>query len=214
MAMEDIGGVPAVINGSGGDSWGGIVGLLAIFALFSGGGMWGGRDAAAAATGVSNEFQLSTLNANMESGFNRVTTQQNFDTLDMTLGNIAHSIDAGNTAGLMATKDSQYASALIAKDSLYAQAMGNCEINRNIDGIRTQMTADTSAIIENQNRICYEGQIRALTDENTTLKMAGMEARLMNFIQTSTTPKVAQPAYLQPSPYAAYGYGACLGGVA
>lgn len=209
--MTDVGQVPAVVTGGGGDfgSDGGWLGMLLVIALLGGGNFgMGGR------AGISNEFQYEALNTNMQAGFNQVTTQANFDTVDLALQAIQGAVNAGNFQNALLNKDNQIAT--IASDNAinrnidqlrFDMANGFCTTNRNIDAVRWDSERNTNAIIQNATAntqrvidwLCANEQRISYT------KIAELQADKNKLeIITAMKPKEAIPAYLQPSPYQPY----------
>lgn len=200
MAMEDIGGVPAVMAGNN-DGYGGmgIIGLIAILALFGGGGFGFGRGEGLA-TGLSNEM----LNTNMQAGFNQVTTQANFDTVDLALAGISHSVDLGNFNNIVAVKDAQYANTIATMNAAAQAAACCCETNRNIDAVRTQMAADTCAIINNQTTLAKDAELRDAYRMLSERDLALSEQRITSTIIATLQPPRPIPAYAQANPYSTF----------
>lgn len=216
---------PAVVTGgnnndgmfSGG--WGGLIGLIAVAALFGFGGNgfgWGGGNNGAltrsdlcqdmnfnnlesAVRGIANGICDSTfaLNNTITSGFAGVQS-----TLCQGFGGV-------NSAIMQQGYESR-----LATQGLSAQlASCCCDVERGIERLACQSATDTAAIIQsganNTQRIldylCNE-KIEALRAENTLLtSQLSQNAQTRTIIDTLLP--VAKPAYITCSPYvSAFGY--------
>ncbi len=186
MAMEEGG------SGGGGQDIGGLVALFAIFALFGGGGMFGGaRGGSATASDV--------------------ISQQNFDTIDLHLDGIRQSITESAAAAAAcccqtqsAIADAKYANLLNMKDMQMAADACCCETNRNIDSIKTQMAADTCAIITSQQQLATAAELREVYAQLAAANLHQSEQRIIGAICQSLQPPRPVPAYAAASPYSTF----------
>ncbi len=199
MAMEETGA-----GGGGGGEGMGLIGLIAILALFNGGlGGFGGNNRGGCCA-CADEFRYDDIQTQMAQGFNNVTAQNNFDTLDTRIVNLAAEQAACCCNTQTAILDAKYANALLAKDAELAAQACCCETNRNIDAVRTQMATDTCAIITNQQQLATAAELREVYAKLEERNLALSEARIVNAITANLQPPRPIPAYAAMNPYSTY----------
>lgn len=206
---------PAVINGNGsngnngifGDWWGGIIGLIAVAAIFNGNnGLFGGG-------GNNNAIQR---------GFD---TQTIVSKLDGISNGLCDGFYAMNTSLLNGFNGTERAIC----DLGYNLQNCCCQTQRAIDGVnynlatstcalQNTMNANTRDIIQSQQAgtqrildyLCSE-KISGLQAENAALTAQLSQNAQTNTIINTLLP-VAKPAYITCSPYqSAFGYGSGYG---
>ncbi len=180
-------------NKSSGGGFGDLIALFAIFALFGGGGMFGGNRGGSGITAAD------------------VVNQNNFDTLDLQLAGMKDqmAINAANAAACCCQTqtsilDAKYANALIAKDAELAAANCCCETNRNIDSVKTQMAADTCAIITSQTTLAKDAELREVYNRLNQAERLASEQRIISAVCQSLQPPRPVPAYAAASPYSTF----------
>lgn len=197
-----------------GSGWGGLIGLVAVAAIFGGlggGGIFGNNDSGALTREqacIDNNFQnvmrdVASIASSVNLGFanlNSTICNQQYDTAQMVNGLGMNMMQGFN--GLQ----SQLATCC-------------CNIERGIERLGCQSASETAAIIQastnNTQRIldylCSE-KISALQAENALLtSQISQNAQTRQIIDTLLP--VARPAYITCSPYAsAFGFNGGCGG--
>lgn len=203
-----------------GSGWGGLIGLVAVAAIFGGlggGGIFGNGNNNGALTReqacIDNNFQnlmreTAGISDAVNLGFanlNSTICNQQYDTANMinNLGmNIMQGFNASNVTALQGFNGIQ---------SQLAQCC--CNIERGIERLGCQSASETAAIIQSQQNgvqkiidyLCNE-KISALQAENIQLSNAISQANQTRTLIDTLLP-VARPAYITCSPYAsAFGF--------
>lgn len=191
--MTDVGGIPMIQSGN--DGFSGLVALFAIMALFGGGGggFFGGNRGNGEGDRVT-EKQLDMMNTNFDTRLNSIQGQMDFNGVNTQLSAIQGEV------GRLGRDN-----ALIAKDTEITLLKGQCETNRNIDGVRTQMAQDTCAIITNQNSLAKDAELRAayakIAEQGQIISEERITSTLKGFIMEHLVPPRAVPAYAASHPY-------------
>jgi hypothetical protein len=217
-------------RGYGGFGFGGgeLIGLLAIFALFSGGFGFGGRR-----DGHGEGGGLPYHDRWVADRFNSIQGQMDFNGVNAHLGKLEGEVGRLGFANAMATKDAEIAALKCccetnrnidnlrfdtAKETWATnmnidktscnilRAIENCccETNRNIDSVKFQNEKDTCAIITAGNANTQRIVDWLSTNElkEASQKIAALEAQLnKQEIISHMKPVQAVPAYLQPNPF-------------
>lgn len=201
--------------------WGGLIGLIAVAALFGWGnggfGFGGGR----------GDYAGHGVDAAVQRGFD---TQSIISKLDGISNGICDSTFALNntmTNGFSAVQQSlcQGFNGVNSSISNLGFQLQNCccDLSRQIDGVNYNMATNTNAIVQagnaNTQRIldflCTE-KISALQAENQTLKFAASQTAQNAFIAANQEAQTAElirrlgrdcpiPAYVVPNPNCCYG---------
>lgn len=192
--MTDVGGIPMVQTGN--DGFSGLVALFAIMALFGGGGGFFGGRGHGEGNGAT-EKQLDMMNTSIDTRFNSIQSQMDFNGVNTQLGAIQGEV------GRLGRDN-----ALIAKDTEIALIKGQNETNRNIDGVKVQMAQDTCAIITNQNSLAKDAELRAayakIAEQGQVISEERITSTLKGFIMEHLVPPRAVPAYSASNPYENY----------
>lgn len=157
------------------------------------------------------ERQLETLAMNVESRFNNLSAQVNnneqlefqrdiMDHICMTDRNVdsrAFELAAMGKDGLFQTNRNI--------DQLrFDEAKEFCAVKEDIMGIRFQNQRDTDRIIENQNRIACEAQMREMSAIIHKQQTELSEARVIRAVTDNVVPPRPIPAYAAANPYDTY----------
>lgn len=205
--------MPAVVNSGRNDGgmfgdgwWGGIIGLIAVAAIFGGGnGIFGGGNRGNVDAAVQRGFDTQTIVSKLD-GISNGICDSTF-ALNNTMTNGFAGVQQSLCQGFNGVERS------VSNLGFQLQSCC-CDLSRQIDGVNYNMATNTNAIVQagnaNTQRIldflCNE-KISALQSEN-----AALTAQLSQNSQTqtiiNTLMPVARPAYITCSPYeSAFGYG-------
>ncbi|MEG3007470.1 MAG: hypothetical protein RR806_08375 [Oscillospiraceae bacterium] len=213
--LTDVGSVPVIQTGNGGDGFGmggagGLLGIILIIALLGGNGFGG--------LGGNNGGGIAGVD-------NTVWSAQQFSTLDNGIRGLAGGICDSSYALNNSIKDSAYSNAMAMQTgfstignaicaSTYelnnSISRGFCDTNRSIDGVNFNIERSSNAIIQSGNAntqrildfLCCS-ELKEAQTKITEQGQALSEARIIGAMK----PQAPIPAYIQPSPYGAYGYG-------
>ncbi len=177
-------------SGGGGGGFGDLIALFAIFALFGGGGMFGARG------GMGGVGSGATAGD--------VIAQQNFDTLDTRLAEMAANAASCCCQTQTAVLDAKYAALVNTKDLMAQDAACCCETNRNIDAVKTQMAADTCAIITSQTQLAKDAELREVYQRLNEAERLASEQRIIAAVTANVMPPRPVPAYMAASPYSTF----------
>ncbi len=133
-----------------------------------------------------------------------VIAQQNFDTLDTRLAEMAANQAACCCQTQTAVLDAKYANALIAKDAELSAAACCCQTQLGIEQVKTQMAADTCAIINNQNTVAKDAELREVYQRLNEAERLASEQRIISAVTANVMPPRPVPAYIQASPYSTF----------
>lgn len=224
----------------GGDWWGGIIGLIAVAAIFgglgNGGGLFGNRGSNGGGDMLGYQLGRTATSEDIAVGFAQNSTLSGLNDLKLGQAGIQQTLCQGfngvNTSVLTSTN---------AIQSQLANCC--CDIQRSIDSVNFNMAQNTCAlqntmnfntrdIIQSQQAgtqrildyLCNE-KISALQAENQNLRLAASQSAQNAFIAANQEAQTAElirrlgrdvpvPAYVVPNPnccYGAYGYGAACG---
>lgn len=224
--------IPTVVSGGnnnggvfGGEGgwWAGIIGLIAVAAIFGEGGIFGNNKGGSAAVQgaltreqacIDNNFQnlmreTAGISDAASLGFanlNSTICNQQYDTAQMINGlgmNIMQGFNAMNISNLQSS------------NALQSQlATCCCNLERGQERIGCQMATDTGAIIAagqaNTQRILdylCDKENQALRDENFALRLSASQERQNNYIVNTLRP-FPTASYTVPNPFTGtYGYG-------
>ena len=220
------------INASGmggaggfGGGWGAewVLALIALFSIFDRRRDGEGRE------GIANEFllnnsanqagftrlegrldaqqlegQINNLNATTQESFNRLQSQLGNERLEGHLDGIQGEIGRLAFDNAILAKDAEIRALITGKDAELASFKNFCDTNRNIDGVRTEIAAQTGILINHSDRLAFEAQIREkdliIAKQNTELS----EGRIISTILATLQPPRPVPAYPVQSPYAQF----------
>ena len=234
-----------IARGGYGGGWGGDsswLGMLLVIALLGGRGFgFGGHDGGyghgkggcgCEGFGRTNEKQLDFINTEMNSRFNNLQNQMDFNNSAMFQKNILDNICQTNRnmdqntyalsrevgaigaalqncccetqKGLL---ENRYIGAKETSELRHAIDMCCCHTNSHIDKVMHQNERDTCRIIENASHNTQRILDRMAYDELREANMRINELERLNSesrIVAAMKPVAPVPAYIQPSPYEAY----------
>lgn len=228
MAVTDIGGTPMIQTGTGygegfGSNW---VWAFILLALLGGGGLWGNRGYGMGEAALSRELLSSEL-----------SNSQAMQDIQAQIRGITYGISDATFALNNSIKDGFYAtqSAIGAVNTNLGNAIcsSTYELANRVNGVGTQLQncccqiergqletnylneRNTNAIIQNASsntqRILDYLNCKELADKNQQIFDMSQKAQTAEII-AAMKPVAPVPAYIQPSPYAAYGYQAGCNG--
>jgi hypothetical protein len=237
VAIDDVGGTPYIHSGTSGDGFGGIgiLGLIAIMAMFGGGfgGGWGGggcrgelsyMDGSNLENGImartdarfnslENMNEFRSMTASNERGFYAMEEQirDNCDAICQTNVRI---LEEGHKNALI-EKDTQLQIALGFKDAELRAAECCCETNRHLDAVQYDL-ATKIADCCCQNRADTERILASNLAIANQFEKAALVSKIHDLERLIPTPTI-QYAYPQqvyaPNATLGYGYNGCANAV-
>lgn len=217
MTLTDVGGTPVVqTTGGYGDGFGGSwIWAFLIFALLGNRGFGYGNQGF---YNMSNPVYEAQQYSQLDNGIRAV--QNGICDSTFALNNsikdgfysTARAVDGVNTNLGNALCSTTYELAGKIDANRFASQQCCCDIQRAIDGVNFNSERNTSAIIQNATantqRILDYLNCKELADKNQQIFEMSQKAQTAEII-ASMKPVAPVPAYLQPSPYASYGFSSC-----